>query len=81
MNPEQQAQAQKKRDEDSIRQFDEDLRYLNWQISKIEVRLRRALEQVKTVDLPSLDTFQPFEGKEKTPETGGCSGELPSGSS
>jgi hypothetical protein len=51
MNPEQERQAQAKRDEDSIRQFDEDLRYLNWQISKLEIMIRRALDQVNMVDL------------------------------
>ena len=51
MNPEQERQAQAKRDEDSIRQFDEDLPYLNWQISQLEKMVRRALEQVNTVDL------------------------------
>jgi hypothetical protein len=46
-----------KSDEDLIRQCDEDLRYLNFRISKIEVLLRRAMEQVKTIDLSPLDTF------------------------
>ena len=32
MNPEQARQAQAKRDEDSIRALDEDLRFLHWQI-------------------------------------------------
>jgi hypothetical protein len=49
MNPKQEQQAQAKRDEDRIRQLDEDLRFLNWQISKIEVRLQTALEQAKIV--------------------------------
>ena len=51
MNPEQERQAQAKRAEDSIRQFDKDLRFLNWQISKLEKMVRRALEQMNTVDL------------------------------
>jgi hypothetical protein len=51
MNPDQQRQAQTKRAEDTIRQLDEDLRYLHWQISKMEVQIRRALERVHTVEL------------------------------
>ena len=51
MNPEQQPQAQPKRDEDSIEQLDKDLRSLNWQISKLETMVRAALEQVNRVDL------------------------------
>ena len=39
MNPEQEWQAQAKRAEDRIRELDEDLRYLNWQISKIEIMI------------------------------------------
>ena len=34
MNPEQEWQAQAKRVEDSMRQFDEDLRSLHWRIAK-----------------------------------------------
>jgi len=51
MNPEQEPQEQTKREEDSIRQIDEDLRFLNWQISKLEKMVRTALEQVNMVDL------------------------------
>jgi hypothetical protein len=51
MNPEQQPQAQATRDEDSIRRLDESLRFLHWQISKLERMVRRALEQANTVDL------------------------------
>ena len=51
MNPEQEWQAQAKRVEDSLRQFDEDLRYLNWRIAKLEIRIRTALDQANTVDL------------------------------
>ncbi len=51
MHPEQQRQAQAKRDEDSIRELDEDPRSLHWWISKLETMIRRALEQVNTVDL------------------------------
>ena len=51
MNPEQEWQAQAKRVEDSMRQCDEDLRYLNWRIAKLEIMIRRALDQVNTVDL------------------------------
>jgi hypothetical protein len=51
MNPEQERQAQAKRVEDSMRQFDEDLRSLNWRIAQLEIMIRRALEQVNTTDL------------------------------
>ncbi len=51
MNPEQERQAQAKRAEDSIQQLDKDLRFLNWQISKLEKMIRTALEQVSMVDL------------------------------
>ena len=51
MNPEQEWQAQAKRVEDSMRQFDEDLRYLNWRIAQLETMIRRALEQANTVDV------------------------------
>jgi hypothetical protein len=51
MNPEQERQAQAKRAEDRIRELDEDLRYLNWQMFKLEKRVRTALEQVNMVDL------------------------------
>jgi hypothetical protein len=51
MNPEQQPQSQAKPCEDTIQEFDEALRYLHWQISKIEVQIRRALERVNTVEL------------------------------
>ena len=50
MNPEQERQAQAKRAEDSIQQLDKDLRFLNWQISKLERMVRRALEQANMVD-------------------------------
>ena len=53
MNPEQERQAQAKRAEDSIQQLDKDLRFLNWQISKLEKMIRTALEQMNS--LP--DTF------------------------
>ena len=51
MHPEQQPQAQAKREEDSIRHIDEDLRLLNGQISKLEKMVRTALEQVNMGDL------------------------------
>jgi hypothetical protein len=49
MHPEQERQSQ--RVEDRIQEFDEDLGLLNWQITKIEARLRAALEQVNMIDL------------------------------
>ena len=51
MNPEQERQAQAKRDEDSIRELDQNLRFLNWQLSQLETMIRKALEQVNMVDL------------------------------
>jgi len=51
MNPEQERQAQAKRIEDRIQELDKDLRYLNWQIAKLEKMVRSALEQVNMVDL------------------------------
>ena len=51
MNPEQERQAQAKRDEDRIHELDQDLRFLNWQLSKLEKMIRTALEQVKIVNL------------------------------
>ena len=51
MHPEQEWQAQAKRVEDSMRQCDEDLRSLHWRIAKLETMIRRALDQVNTVDL------------------------------
>jgi hypothetical protein len=50
MHPEQERQAQAKRAEDSIQQCDEDLRFLNGQLSKLEKMIRRALEQMNMVD-------------------------------
>jgi len=49
MHPDQQAQA--KRDEDRLRELDEELHFLNWQISQLETMIRTALEQVKIVNL------------------------------
>ena len=51
MNPEQERQAQAKRDEDSIRALDEDLRFLYWQIAKLEKRIRTVLDQAKMIHL------------------------------
>ena len=50
MNPEQEWQAQAKSDEHSIRELDQDLRFLNWQISQLEKMIHKALEQVDMVD-------------------------------
>jgi len=44
MNPEQERQAQAQRDQDSIRDLDEDLRLLHWQISKREKMIRTGLD-------------------------------------
>jgi hypothetical protein len=49
MNPEQERQAQAKRDEDSMRALDEDLLFLHWQIAKLEKRIRTVLDQVKMI--------------------------------
>ena len=69
MNPEQERQAQAKRDEHTVEELDKDLRFLNWQISQLEIMIRRALEQVNTINLLTVDTFQPFEEEEKTIDT------------
>src|SRR5262245_32964092 len=49
MNPEQERQAQAKRDEDRMRALDEDLRFLHWQISKLEKMIRTVLDQAKMI--------------------------------
>jgi hypothetical protein len=49
MNPV--AQPQLKRCEETIQELDEALHLLNWKMSKIEVRLHTALEQMNAVDL------------------------------
>jgi hypothetical protein len=51
MNPEQERQVQAKRDEDSIRELDEDLLFLHWQISKLEKMIRTVLDQAKIIHL------------------------------
>jgi hypothetical protein len=65
MHPDQQAQAQTKRDDDMIRQLDEDLRFLHWRLSKMETWLRRVLEHVKTADGSTLDPCQPLAPSEE----------------
>jgi len=49
MHPDQQAQA--KREEDRLRELDEELRFLRWQISQLEPMLRTALAQVQIAKL------------------------------
>jgi hypothetical protein len=49
MNPEQERQAQAKRDEDRMRARDEDRRFLNWQLSKLEKMIRTVLDQAKII--------------------------------
>jgi hypothetical protein len=51
MNPEQQPQSRAKSCEDTIQELDEAIRLLNWQMSKIEVRVRRTLEWMNKVRL------------------------------
>jgi len=51
MNPEQERQAQAQRDDDRIRDLDEDLRLLHWQISKLEKMIRTVLDQAKMIHL------------------------------
>ncbi len=51
MNAEQERQAQAKRVEDKIHALDTDLRFLHVQISKMEIMVRKALQQVKIVNL------------------------------
>ena len=51
MNPEQERQSQEKRLEDSMQQIEQDLRFLDWQVSKVQKMIRTALKQVKSVNL------------------------------
>ena len=46
-----QPQAPEKRDEDRLRELEDNIRALNWQISKLEERVCKALEQLKTAHL------------------------------
>jgi len=51
MNPEPERQVQEKPIEDSMQQIEQDLRFLNWQVSKIGKKIRTALKQAKIVNL------------------------------
>jgi len=51
MKPAQERHAQIQRVEDKVQELDKELRFLHWQISKIEKMVRIALEQVKIVNL------------------------------
>lgn len=51
MNPKEEQQAQEKSIEDSIRQIEEDLHFLNWQVSRVEKMIRMALEYANALDL------------------------------
>jgi hypothetical protein len=51
MNSKEERQTQEKSIEDSIRQIEEDLHFLNWQVSRIEKMIRIALKQAKIVIL------------------------------
>src|SRR2546425_3472354 len=51
MHPEQERHAQTQRVEDKVQELDKELRFLHWQISKIEKMVRIALEQVKIINL------------------------------
>ena len=51
MKSAQERHAQAQRVEDKIQELDKDLRFLHWEISKIEKLIRTALQQVKVVNL------------------------------
>ena len=51
MNSEQKRQVQEKPIEESIEQIEQDLRFLNWQVSKVGKKIRTALKQVNALDL------------------------------
>jgi|SoiMethySBSTD1v2_1073268.scaffolds.fasta_scaffold379485_2 transcriptional regulator NrdR family protein len=47
MHSEQERPVQEKSIEDSIQQIEQDLRLLNWQVSKVGKMIRTALQQAK----------------------------------
>jgi hypothetical protein len=51
MNSKEERQTQEKSIEDSIRQIEEDLRFLNWQVSRIEKMIRITLKKLSVLDL------------------------------
>jgi hypothetical protein len=51
MNLGREGQVQEKPVEESIQQIEQDLRFLSWQVSKIEKMIGMALEEVKELDL------------------------------
>ena len=51
MNPEEERQAQEKSLEESIQRVEQDLHFLNWQVSRLGKMIDRALKKVNTLDL------------------------------
>lgn len=51
MNAEQERQVQEKPIEESMQQIEQDLRFLNWRVSKLGKMIRTALKQAKIVNL------------------------------
>jgi len=51
MNPEPERQVQEKPIEESMQQIEQDLRFLNWRVSKLGKMIRTALDQAKIVTL------------------------------
>jgi len=51
MNPKEERQTQEKSIEDSIRQIEEDLYFLNWQVSKVGKMIRTALKKLIALNL------------------------------
>ena len=54
MNTTQPTQAPEKSDDDRIRQIEEDLLFLHWQLLKIHERFHDAQEQLKAAELSSF---------------------------
>jgi len=51
MNPEPERQVQEKPIEESMQQIEQDLRLLNWRVSKLGKKINTALKQAKIVNL------------------------------
>jgi hypothetical protein len=52
----QEQQAQEKPIEESIQQIEQNLRFLNWQVSKVGKMIRTALEQLEQMNTRDLST-------------------------
>ena len=73
MKSAQERHAQAQRVEDKIQELDKDLRFLHWEISKIEKMIRTALQQVKVVNLSASRWGRTFRTRTATiPRTRHC---------